>query len=133
MLVSSLPARPIKSLSSSVNAGNAGTQHYPVLHGFLEVIYCIPVRHFPLAVAKLVSGLSRKGQVYHSPRLDKRALANTPYARLEGKTAFATPLGLFQFTTMPFGLHRATARFQHLLDHMLCHHCQFAVASMIPQ
>lgn len=34
-------------------------------------------------------------------------------------TAFAMPRGLFQFTSLPFGLHRAAASFQHLADRIL--------------
>ncbi|XP_075775938.1 uncharacterized protein LOC142826874 [Pelodiscus sinensis] len=50
----------------------------------------------------------------------------TPAAR--EKTAFATPFGLFQFVTMPFGLHGAAATFQRLMDEILEDHRDYATA-----
>lgn len=50
----------------------------------------------------------------------------TPESR--EKTAFSTPFGLFQFQTMPFGLHGAPATFQRLRDRILHPHSGYAAA-----
>ena len=42
------------------------------------------------------------------------------------KTAFATPGGLYQYTVLPFGFHRALATFQRMMDQLLRPHQAYA-------
>ncbi len=44
------------------------------------------------------------------------------------KSAFSTPSGHWQYRTLPFGLHRALATFQRLMDILLRPHQQYAAA-----
>ena len=44
------------------------------------------------------------------------------------KTAFTSPMGLFQFTRMPFGLQGAPATFQRMVDKLLDGLSDFASA-----
>lgn len=50
------------------------------------------------------------------------------YPNSREKTEFATLSGLYHFTQMLFGLHRALATFQWLMDHLLQLHMAYTVS-----
>uniref|UniRef100_K7EX43 Gypsy retrotransposon integrase-like protein 1 n=1 Tax=Pelodiscus sinensis TaxID=13735 RepID=K7EX43_PELSI len=74
--------------------------------------------------------LERLGKAHYISTLDLTKgywqIPLTPAS--EDKTAFATPFGLFQFITMPFGLNGAAATFQRLMDKVLYKHQEYAAA-----
>ncbi|XP_075777530.1 uncharacterized protein LOC142827202 [Pelodiscus sinensis] len=74
--------------------------------------------------------LERLGKAHYISTLDLTKgywqIPLTPAS--ESKTAFATPFGLFQFNTMPFGLNGAAATFQRLMDRVLQEHREYAAA-----
>ena len=94
----------------------------------MAVIECVDYRKLN-AVTKF--------DAYPMPRIDKMldAIGNAKYTSTldlaKGywqipmdkqdceKTAFSSPLGLFQFTVMPFGLSGAPASFQRMMDQTL--------------
>lgn len=44
------------------------------------------------------------------------------------KTTYGTPWGFYQFTRVSFGLHRAAASFQRLMDRILAAHQEYVTA-----
>ena len=71
-----------------------------------------------------------QADAYPMPRIDKfidlttldltRGYWQVPVDKeSQFKTAFTTPFGLFQFRVMPFGLHRAPAMFQRIMDRIV--------------
>ncbi|KAI8510586.1 hypothetical protein Bbelb_115020 [Branchiostoma belcheri] len=65
--------------------------------------------------------LDRLGKAKYITKIDlSRGYWQVPLTpESKSKTAFVTPFGLYQFHTMPFGLHGAPATFQRLMDNML--------------
>ena len=65
--------------------------------------------------------LDQIGQARYITTLDlARGYWQVPVAEEDRhKTAFTTPLGLFQFRVMPFGLSGTPATFQRLMDHVI--------------
>ena len=48
-------------------------------------------------------------------------------AQAREKTAFINPKGLFHYQVIPFGVHRAPATFQRLIDQVLRPHREYAM------
>ena len=60
------------------------------------------------------------GQAQYLTTLDLcKGYWQVPLKEDQTKTAFASPIGLFQFTVMPFGLCGVPATFQRLMDTVL--------------
>ena len=65
--------------------------------------------------------IDRLGKAKYITTIDlMRGYWQVPVAEASrSKTAFMTPLGLFQFRVMPFGLHGAPATFQRMMDRLM--------------
>ncbi|XP_075771602.1 uncharacterized protein LOC142823854 [Pelodiscus sinensis] len=74
--------------------------------------------------------LERLGQAVYISTLDlSKGYWQIPLdPQAQEKTAFSTPFGLFQFRTMPFGLHGAAATFQRVMDRVLAPYAEFTAA-----
>lgn len=74
--------------------------------------------------------LDRLGRAWHISTLDlTKGYWQVPLSEnAKPKTAFSTPSGHWQYWTLPFGLHRAPATFQQMMDILLRPHWSYATA-----
>jgi len=85
----------------------------------------------PLVSERDAPGLRTPGVTGHcvflyDPGFNQGLLADSSVARFQGKKAFSTSFGLYQFTTLPFGLFGVPATFQRLMDRVLRLHAAYA-------
>ena len=71
-----------------------------------------------LAGARYITLLDMRKRYYQLPMIESA----------QPKTAFVTPIGKFQFKTMPFGLKGAPANFQELMTNLLADIVEYASA-----
>ena len=87
-------------------------------------------KHDAYPMPRIDDIIDRIGEVKYISALDlTRGYWQVPMSAADRhKTAFTTPMGLFQFTVMPFGLSGAPATFQRMMDQILSGYKEFSAA-----